>query len=152
MSSDDENPEGEKVQRTLEQILTIVKALKDDLNLLEHRISSIEEQILPDPSKKLTYQVVEIPGLSSSQSQKNPGDLILNFEGLEEHLKETYQTLVDSNQAMTANQLANLRGRKRSTISDHLNQLFKRDLVEKSRQAKEVLYTPKELKDLYKHE
>lgn len=76
----------------------------------------------------------------------------MNFEGLEEHLKETYQTLVDSNQAMTANQLANLRGRKRSTISDHLNQLFKRDLVEKSRQAKEVLYTPKELKDLYKHE
>ncbi|MFW9854079.1 MAG: winged helix-turn-helix domain-containing protein [Candidatus Thorarchaeota archaeon] len=152
MSNDNENPKGEKAQRTLEQILTIVKALKDDINLLDHRISNIEERIQPDPSKEPVYHVVEIPGVSSSQNKQNPGDFLMNFEGLEEHLKETYQTLVDSNQAMTANQLANLRGRKRSTISDHLNQLFKRDLVEKSRQAKEVLYTPKELKDLYSRE
>lgn len=143
MRIDNEVPMDERALRTLDQILAIVRTLKDDMAVLDQRISGIEERIQTDKSRQPVYHVVEIPGASSGQIPRNPEHIITNFEGLEEHLKETYAALSQINRAMTANQLANLRGRKRSTISDHLNQLYKRDLVEKTRHAKEVCYTVK---------
>ena len=158
---DNEVPMDERALRTLDQILAIVKTLKDDMALLDQRISSIEARSQTDQPQQGVYRGVDMLKASSGQTPQNPSRIITNFEDIEEHLKgtyrdldehlkETYTALSHSNQALTANQLANLRGRKRSTISDHLNQLFKRDLVEKSRQAKEVLYTAKSKHGQYK--
>ena len=71
-----------------------------------------------------------------------------DFEGLDEHLKRTYQTLASAQKPMTASEVAEKMGRSRSTISYHLNRLENLNLLEKfsgtsKENSRNIFFRPK---------
>lgn len=125
----------------LDNILSIVRKLSDDVNNLDNRISKLEKNLDQQKEISLTFDHEE-------EGKKND-DKLLPFNNLDEHLKRTYQILATSNKPMTASEIAERMGRSRSTISYHLNEMEKLEILEKfpgksKDSSRSMFFKPKE--------
>lgn len=104
----------------IDLILETVISLKKDVDMLDSRISRIENNF-------------NLPKLDSNEdeSKRSANVIFRSFEELDDHLKRTYQVIADENKPMTASEVAERMGRSRSTTSYHLNQLEKLNFLEK---------------------
>ncbi|UCE13679.1 MAG: winged helix-turn-helix transcriptional regulator [Candidatus Heimdallarchaeota archaeon] len=126
------------VQNQIELILSTVTELTNRIDTLNERISKLEGQI----EKNLPFK---------GKKEEKTAEIVTktDFDHLDDHLKRTYQTLVDAQKPMTASEVAERMGRSRSTTSYHLNKLFNLDFLEKvpgkSRDnSRNVFFRPKE--------
>jgi DNA-binding transcriptional regulator GbsR (MarR family) len=110
-------------QDKLDQILSTVKKLSDDVNNLENRISKLEENLVQQKDNTLSFEY--------EKEEENKEVKVLPFNNLDEHLKRTYQILATARKPMTASEIAEQMGRSRSTISYHLNEMEKLEILEK---------------------
>ncbi len=107
----------------LDKILVIVRKLSDDVSKLDNRISKLEENLNPRKELYLTFE--------QEKEEENIENNLFPFDNLDEHLKRTYQILATSKKPMTASEIAEQMGRSRSTISYHLNEMEKLEILEK---------------------
>ncbi|MHA1331058.1 MAG: helix-turn-helix domain-containing protein [Candidatus Hodarchaeales archaeon] len=108
------------IDKKLDLILDTLMSLKNDIDMLDRRISKIES--------KDDFKSIILPDKSQKQISKT---VIKDFGDLDDHLKHTYQVLASENKPMTASEVAERMGRSRSTTSYHLNQLEKLHFLEK---------------------
>lgn len=135
----DEKTNDKSDEDKLDLILSTVKKLTEHITILDQRLSKLEGN--------LDQQYFE----SSSKSLIIPNDINISeddFEGLDEHLKRTYQTLASAQKPMTASEVAEKMGRSRSTISYHLNRLENLNLLEKfsgttKENSRSIFFRPK---------
>jgi len=104
----------------IDLILETVISLKKDIDMLDNRISRIENN----------FNLPKLDGIES-ESKRFTNAIFRRFEELDDHLKRTYQVIADENKPMTASEVAERMGRSRSTTSYHLNQLEKLNFLEK---------------------
>ncbi len=104
----------------LDKILKTVVHLAEQIYILDERLSHLEGDYNNKPS------LISTSNASSSESEDKT-----DFDNLDEHLKRTYQFLANSQEPLTASDVAEQMGRSRSTISYHLNRLKELDLLEK---------------------
>ncbi|MFX1282230.1 MAG: MarR family transcriptional regulator [Promethearchaeota archaeon] len=133
-----ESDNSKSLDEKLDKILSTVKTLGTDVKSLKNRISQLEGRI----DQKLSIPIES----SESKSTERKIDPV-NFDELDEHLKRTYEILETAQKPMDASELAERMGRSRSTISYHLNQLEKKEFLEKIPSPKDrsrnVFFRPK---------
>lgn len=105
----------------LDKILKTVVHLAEQIHSLDERLSHLEGG---DYGNKPS--IISTSNASSSESVDKT-----DFDNLDEHLKRTYQFLANSQEPLTASDVAEQMGRSRSTISYHLNRLKELNLLEK---------------------
>jgi DNA-binding transcriptional ArsR family regulator len=104
----------------LDKILKTVVHLAEQVHSLDERLSHLEGDYGIKPS------IISTSNVSTSESVDKT-----DFDNLDEHLKRTYQFLANSQEPLTASDVAEQMGRSRSTISYHLNRLKELNLLEK---------------------
>lgn len=105
----------------LETIITSIKALSDEIHVINQRLSLIEGSLNQSP----------IPSQPSKASESDSVPQV-NFNDKDEMLKRAYEILAESPQPMTTQEVAELIGRSRSTTSQYLNELHQRNLLLKT--------------------
>jgi len=104
----------------LDKILAVITSLSNSIDLLDKRISTLEEYL---------QQPTEI---SASTGTKFNSDPQVNFDEKDKMLERAYTVLANENRPMTTQEVAEVIGRSRSTTSQYLNELHSRNLLTKT--------------------
>jgi hypothetical protein len=125
-----------KLGEKLNPLLDSLSLVRDQINNIDQRLSLLEGF----PTEKLSTVTDSNPEIPRSTPQ-------VNFEDKDEMLKRAYDVLAESPRPLTTQEVADKIGRSRSTTSQYLNELQKRNLLLKTYgetpdQSRNVLFRP----------
>ena len=126
------NPSDEK----LDNILDAIKALTDQVKVLDRRISLLEG----------SFEQSTIPFTLPELSKAEPVPQV-DFDDRDEMLKRAYIVLTKAHRPMTTQEVAEQIGRSRSTTSQYLNELHQRNLLLKTQgttpdKSRNIVFSP----------
>ena len=106
--------------KKLDKILAEVKSMNDRIGHLDDRISHLEESL---------HQSHKPPEPKVTRLDSTPQ---VDFDEKDMMLERAYEVLAKENRPMTTQEVAEEIGRSRSTTSQYLNELHRRNLLIKS--------------------
>ena len=107
-------------EKKLDKILAVVKALNENMVVLDKRISALEGCL---------QQSTELPETKVTKVSSN---VHVNFDEQDKMLERAYEVIASENRPMTTQEVAEIIGRSRSTTSQYLNELHSRNLLNKT--------------------